>query len=108
MSYQLLSPPSVFYPDTATPSKLLDRTGGGYDGLLTGSWVGFSDGSSYLPVQIVGDLGGLKAIHSVRALTQSWIASGIYHPSQMAVDVSQDGSNWMPFGSTNSFPADIQ
>ena len=27
ISYQLLSPPSVFYPDTETPSKLLDRTG---------------------------------------------------------------------------------
>jgi hypothetical protein len=48
VSYQLLSPPSVFYPDTATPSKLLDRTGGGYDGFLSGSWVGFSDGSSYM------------------------------------------------------------
>jgi len=107
-SYQLLSSPSVFYPDTLTPSKLNDRTGGGYDGFLRGSWVGFADDSSYLPVQIVGDLGAVKTIHSVRALTQSWIASGIYHPSQMEIDVSQDGSSWTPFGSTNSFPADTE
>jgi hypothetical protein len=108
ISYQLLSPPSVFYPDTETPSKLLDRTGGGYDRFSLGSWVGFADGSGYTPVQIVGDLGGIKTIHSVRALTQSWIASGIYHPSQMDIDVSQDGLNWTPFGSTNSFPADTE
>lgn len=108
MSYQLLSPPSFLYPDTETPSKLLDRTGGGYDGFSLGSWVGFADGSGYTPAQIVGDLGGIKTIHSVRALTQSWIASGIYHPSQMDIDVSQDGSNWTPFGSTNSFPADTE
>jgi len=108
VGYQLLSSPSVFYPDTAKPSKLNDRTGGGYDGFLRGSWVGFADDFSYLPVQIVGDLGAVKTIHSVRALTQSWIASGIYHPSQMDIDVSQDGSNWTPFGSTNSFPADTQ
>ena len=107
-SYQLLSPPNLLYPDTQTPSKLLDRTGGGYDGFLRGSWVGFADDSSYLPVQIVGDLGAVKTIHSVRALTQSWIASGIYHPSQMDIDVSQDGSNWTPFGSTNAFPSDTQ
>ena len=52
---------------------------------------------------MIGDLGGVRTIHSVRALTQSWIASGIYHPSQLDIDVSQDGSNWTSFGSANSF-----
>jgi uncharacterized protein DUF4434 len=108
VSYQLLSPPSPLYPDTDTPSKLIDRTGGGYDGFSLGSWVGFVNGFGYTPVQIVGDLGGVMTIHSVRALTQSWIASGIYHPSQIDVDVSPDGWNWSPFGSTSSFPADTQ
>jgi hypothetical protein len=59
-------------------------------------------------VQIVGDLGGLKTIRSVRALTQSWLASGIYHPVAMKVEVSSDGSNWIPFGSTHAFPRDTQ
>jgi hypothetical protein len=108
VTYQFVSPPSLFYPDTLVPSKLSDRTGGGYDGFLRGSWVGFADDSSYLPVQIVGDLGGVKTISSVRALTQSWTASGIFHPSQMDIDVSQDGANWTPFGSTNAFPSDTE
>jgi hypothetical protein len=107
-SYQLLSPPSPLYPDTDGPSKLIDRTGGGYDGFSLGSWVGFANGFGYMPVQIVGDLGGVRTIHSVRALTQSWIASGIYHPSQIDIDVSSDGWNWTPFGITNSFPTDTQ
>jgi hypothetical protein len=108
VSYQLLSLPSPLYPDTDAPSKLIDRTGGGYDGFSLGSWVGFANGFGYTPVQIIGDLGDVRTIHSVRALTQSWIASGIYHPSQIDIDVSQDGSNWTPFGSTNSFPTDTQ
>jgi hypothetical protein len=39
-SYELLSPASPLYPDTRIPSKLSDRTGGGYDGVARGSWVG--------------------------------------------------------------------
>jgi hypothetical protein len=54
ISYQLLSPPTVFYPDTETPSKLLDRTGGGYDGFSLGSCVGFADGSGYRPAKSLG------------------------------------------------------
>jgi uncharacterized protein DUF4434 len=105
-SYQLLSPPSSLYPDTATPSKLSDRTGGGYDGFSLGSWVGFANGDAYTPIQIVGDLGSVNPIQSVRALTQSWLSSGIYRPAQMDIEISLDGSNWAPFGSTNSFPQD--
>ena len=48
----------------------------------------------------------LKTIRSVRALTQSWLASGIYHPLKMNVEVSSDRSNWIPFGSTHAFPSD--
>ena len=70
--------------------------------------VGFQDGHRYTPVQIVGDLGGPKAIQSVRALTQSSLATGIYHPMEMSVELSPDGSNWIPFGSTNSFPRDTR
>jgi hypothetical protein len=105
-SYELLSPASALYPDTQIPSKLSDRTGGGYDGFTRGSWVGFLNG--YTPVEIIGDLGGLKTIRSVRALTQSWLASGIYRPLKMDVEVSSDGSNWIPFGSTNTFPQETQ
>jgi hypothetical protein len=107
-SYELLSAPSPLYPDTWKPSKLSDGTGGGYDGFTRGSWVGFVNGYGYTPVQIIGDLGSVKTIQSVRALTQSWLASAIYHPAQMDVDVSVDGSNWIPLGSTNSFPQDTQ
>ncbi len=107
-SYELLTPASALYPDTGNHSKLSDRTGGGYDGFARRSWVGFRNGHGYAPVQIVGDLGGLKTIRSVRALTQSWLASGIYHPMEMNVEVSSDGSNWIPFGSTHAFPRDTQ
>lgn len=107
-SYQLLTPPSLLYPDTPAPSKLSDRTGGGYDGFDAGSWVGFANGATYSTLQIVGDLGGIQTIHSACALTQSWTASAIYHPSQIDVEVSLDGWNWTPFGSTNSFPADTE
>ena len=74
-------------PDTQIPSKPSDRTGGHYDGFARGFWVGFRNGHRYVPVKIVGDLGGLKIIRSVRALTQSWLASGIYHPMEMNVEV---------------------
>jgi uncharacterized protein DUF4434 len=107
-SYESLTLPSLFYPDTATPSKLSDRTGGGYDGFSRGSWVGFGGSDAYTPVQIVGDLGSIQIIQAVRALTQSWIASGNYHPAQMDVDVSLDGSNWAPLGPSNSFPPDTE
>ena len=107
-SYQLLSRPSFLYPDTETPSKLSDRTGGGYDGISLGSWVGFANGSAYTPVQIVGDLGGCQD-DTFRSRADAILDRiGIYHPSQMDIDVSQDGSNWTPFGSTNSFPADTE
>jgi hypothetical protein len=88
---------------------LKDRTGGGYAGLDLSSWVGFANGKCEDTIlQIVGDLGSLKAIHSVRALTQSQTASGIFHPSQIRAEVSRDGSDWVAFGATNSFPPDAQ
>src|SRR5690242_5338809 len=66
---------------------------------------GFRSGHGYARVEIIGDLGGPKTIRSVRALTQSWLASGIYHSIEMNVEFSSDRSNWIPFGSTNAFPA---
>ncbi len=50
-SYKLLSPASVLYPDTEIPSKLSDRTGGGYEGFARRSWVGFRNGHGYAPVE---------------------------------------------------------
>ncbi len=100
-SYRLSVPASAAYPDPGL-QKLKDRKGGGYSGRDLASWAGFANST----LQIVGDLGGTKTIHAVRALTQSQTASGIFHPSQIRVEVSQDGSNWVPFGTTDSFPAD--
>ena len=90
-------PASAAYPDPGF-QKLKDRT----SSRDRSSWAGFANNT----LQVVGDLGGTKTIHAVRALTQSQTASGIFHPSEISVEVSQDGSNWVPFGTTNSFPAD--
>jgi hypothetical protein len=107
-SYQLSSAASASYPDPGL-RKLKDRTGGGYAGLDLSSWVGFANGECDDTIlQIIGDLGSLKTIHSVRALAQSQTASGIFHPSQIRVEVSRDGSDWVAFGATNSFPPDTQ
>lgn len=101
--------PDSRYPDSASVPKLSDGTGGGYNGHSLITWVGFSDVNyQSTTAQIVADLGATKTIHSVQALTQSWMASGIFHPSQMSVEVSQDNVNWAPFGKTTSFPSDTQ
>ncbi len=106
-SYQSSSPPSSQYPDSSTP-KLTDRTGGGYNDAYTlATWVGYANnGYGETTLQITGDLGSVKTIAQARALSMSWIAAGVFHPDQMAVETSQDGVNWAPFGSTNSFPPD--
>jgi hypothetical protein len=36
----------------------------------------------------------------------SWTSAGALHPNQIEVGYSQDGVNWAPFGSANSFPPD--
>lgn len=96
-NYRFSAPASAAYPDSDL-QKLKDRT----SSRDLSSWAGFRSDT----LQITGDLGTAKTIHAVRALTQSQTASGIFHPSQISVEVSQDGSNWVPFGTTNSFPAD--
>lgn len=107
-SYQFSSPASSQYPDSSSAPKLTDRTGGGYNDAYTlATWVGFANNTyGEATVQIVGDLGGAKAIAQVRALAMSWSAAGVLHPDQMQIDVSQDGVNWSPFGLANSFPPD--
>jgi hypothetical protein len=105
--YQYSSAPNAKYADRPDSPMLSDRTGGGYNGHSLNSWVGFLNSNlGYTTVQITGDLGIERAIHSVRALSQSWLASGIYHPSQIDVKVSSDGRVWTEFGSTSSFPGD--
>jgi len=105
-SYRLSLPASGSYPDPDL-QKLRDRTGGGYSGSGLSSWVGFANNDcEEKSLQITGDLGGTKSIHAVRALTQSQTSSGIFRPSQIDVEVSRDGLNWIPFGTTNSFPPD--
>jgi hypothetical protein len=107
-SYRLSLPASASYPDPGL-QKLRDRAGGGYGGHDLSSWVGFANNNCEdKTLQIVGDLGSTKTIHAVRALTQSQRASGIFHPSQIDVEVSQDGSNWISFGTTKSFPPDTR
>jgi hypothetical protein len=103
-TYRLSLPASASYPDPDL-QKLRDRTGGGYSGSDLSSWVGFANNDcDEKSLQITGDLGGTKTIHAVRALTQSQTSSGIFHPSEIDVEVSRDGLNWIPFGTTNSFP----
>jgi hypothetical protein len=97
VSYQLSVAASTAYPDSDL-QKLKDRT----SSRELSSWVGFRSDT----LQITGDLGTVKTIHAARALTQSQTPSGIFHPSQIQVEVSQDGSNWVSFGTTNSFPHD--
>lgn len=107
-SYRLSSPASASYPDPDL-QKLRDRTGGGYSGSDLSSWVGFANNDcDEKSVQITGDLGGTKTIHAARALTQSQTSSGIFHPSEIDVEVSRDGLNWIPFGTTSSFPRDTR
>ncbi len=108
-SYWYSSPPDSQYPDSGATPKLSDRTGGGYNGYSLTSWVGFSNPDpDDATLQITGDLGSIRTISAARALTMSWIPSGILHPDQIEVDYSQDGLNWAPFGSANSFPSDTQ
>lgn len=98
--------PSPGHPDSAAVPMLSDGTGGGYNGNSLSTWVGFSDPNpTPATVQVIGDLGDAKVIHSVQALTQSWLNAGIMRPSQMLVEVSQDGVNWKRFGATSSFPS---
>ncbi len=107
-SYWFSATPIASYADTTPlPSKLSDRTGGGYNGSDLSSWVGFANenyGSG--TVQITADLGAPKQIHLIRALTQSWTGFGSYRPSQIEVEVSQDNWTWTPFGSTYALPSD--
>lgn len=101
--------PDANHSDSMAHPLLSDGTGGGYSGQSLATWVAFSN-TTGVPdtVQIVGDLGSTHVIHSCRALTQSWMTAGILHPSMMVAEVSQDGVNWTPFGSTSSFPSDTQ
>ncbi len=105
VSYQFSPQPSPYYPDSPSVPKLSNRTGGGYNGYSLAEWVGFPVEQTGGIVEITADLGMSRQIESVRALTQSWAASGIYHPSSMGVQVSQDGSNWVALGTTNDFPS---
>lgn len=99
--------PDTRYPDSATATMLRDGTGGGYSGATLKTWVGFADPQNGpATVQVVGDLGSQRLIHSVRALTQSWLTAGIQHPSQILAEVSSDGINWTPLGTTSNFPSD--
>jgi hypothetical protein len=86
--------PSGSYVDSQPPSKLSNRTGGGYPAYPLSDWVGFADGDTHNVVEITADLGASYQIASVRALTQSWLDSGIRHPYSMGVSVSQDGISW--------------
>ncbi len=101
--------PDARYPDSSAVPMLSDGTGGGYNGNSLTSWVGFSN-PNFRPatVQIVGDLGTIQTIHSVRVLAQSWVNTGILHPSRMVAEASQDGVNWTAFGMSTSFPSDTQ
>jgi hypothetical protein len=105
-SYQASPAPSPYYPDSPYTPKLSDRTGGGYNGYSLAHWVGFRIEETGGVVRISADLGSSRDIRMVRALSQSWVASGIYRPRMMTVEVSSDGVNWTLFGSTNSFPND--
>jgi Domain of unknown function (DUF4434) len=107
-SYQCSTAPSSQYSDSSTTPKLTDRNGGGYNDAYTlATFVGFANnGYGETTLQITGDLGSVKTIAQVRSLSMSWVAAGVFHPDQIAVDISQDGVNWAPFGSTNSFPPD--
>lgn len=102
--------PDPRYPDSTTAPLLTDGTGGGYNSSQSlATWVGFANptyGST--TVQVVADLAASRTIHSVQALTLSWIASGVFHPSQMLIEVSPDNLNWSTFGSTTNFPSDTQ
>ncbi|MEO7142756.1 MAG: DUF4434 domain-containing protein [Bryobacteraceae bacterium] len=105
-SYQCIPSPS--YPDTPGAPKLSDRTGGGYNGYSLADWLGFRVEDSGGTIRVVGDLGSALQIRSVRALTQSWIASGIYHPRSMTVEVSPNNTDWTTLGTTSAFPSDTQ
>ena len=99
--------PATNHPDNPAKPLLSDRTGGGYGDPSLATWVGFSDPNyGNTTVQIVGDLGNSRSIQAVRALVQSATASGIFHPSQVTVEVSSDSTTWLPFGSTGNFPSD--
>lgn len=107
-NYQYSALPSSSYPDSATTPKLSDRTGGGSYGYDLASWVGFESPSGFSTLQVTGDLGSIRTIAEARALTLSWTPSAIYHPARVDIETSQDGSNWIAFGSTNSFAPDTQ
>jgi hypothetical protein len=103
-NYSFSPQPSPSYPDSTTP-KLSNRTGGGYNGYSLAEWVGFAVEQTGGIVEITADLGTSRQVKSARALTQSWTASGIYHPSSMGVHYSSDGANWSVLGLTSNFPS---
>ena len=107
-SYQFSSQPSSQYPDSYGNTKLSDRTGGGYnDAYSLSTWVGFAnDNFGDATLQVTADLGSVRPVSAVRALTLSWASSGIFHPDYFYVEYSQDLVNWNPFGSANQFPPD--
>lgn len=105
-SYHTTPTPAAEYSDDPDSPKLTDRTGGGYNESSLDHWIGFRVEETGGMVQVLADLGELRRVRALRALTQSWTESGIYRPRRMMVEVSTEGSNWTRFGSTDEFPAD--
>lgn len=99
--------PDAAHSDSSIVPLLSDGTGGGYNGATLSNRVGFSNPAyGTTSVQVIADLGEVRAIHRIRALTQSWSRSGILHPSQMIAEISHDGTNWLSFGTAANFPSD--
>lgn len=99
-SYQYSVTPDPNRPDGA--NKLANRDGGGFDGYLLTDWVGHPDSSTGGIVRVTADLGAVKQISRVRALSLSMFSAGIRHPASMTVEVSSDGVQYTSVGSAGS------
>jgi Domain of unknown function (DUF4434) len=79
-------------------SKLGNRTGGGYNDSALADWAGFREADTGGTVRVVADVGTPRQIRSVRALSLSLNAAGIFHPRRMLVEASFDGVNFWSVG----------
>ena len=102
-AYTSTPAPSVSYPDGG--GELSNRTGGGLNGYTLTEWAGYPVELTNGVVRVTADLGASTSIRGVRALSLSMLNSGIYHPSGMTVETSNDGVSFTVAGSaTTAWP----
>jgi uncharacterized repeat protein (TIGR01451 family) len=82
--------------------KLRDHTGGGYNDSSHTTWAGWWSNDSAGVINVNIDLGYAQPVSKVRALSLSQGSWGIYHPFNMAVQISSDGITYSAVGTAST------